>query len=293
MLGVQDAEAHRRRGQPGRPRRGRRADARGRRRDRDRRRQGRGAADPVAERRALVHHHDRRRSRTCRSPTAASPRWPTLAPGVVSGNRRRRLAVGGGGDNNIMMDGVVDDGHRQQPAAAADERRVDRRSQGPHLELPGRVRPVERPADHRRHQERHQPVPRLGLRRRAQLRLELEQQDQHPQRRSEDGRRRADWGYSIGGPVGKPGGNNKLFFFYARSSQPRTGRQRRQSASGCRPRSSGRATSRRRTTTTAPVSLHQGSAVDRRLHGDESQPAASPTAACSAGFRRTGSTRPG
>ena len=30
--------------------------------------------------------------------------------------------------------------------------------------LPGRVRPVERPADHRRHQERHQPLPRLRLR---------------------------------------------------------------------------------------------------------------------------------
>ena len=32
-----------------------------------------------------------------------------------------------------------------------------------------------------------------------------------------------DWGYSIGGPVGRPGGNNKLFFFYAQEFQPRTG----------------------------------------------------------------------
>ncbi|MPY89166.1 MAG: hypothetical protein GEU99_14720 [Luteitalea sp.] len=32
-----------------------------------------------------------------------------------------------------------------------------------------------------------------------------------------------EWGYSIGGPVGKPGGNNKLFFFYAHEYQPRTG----------------------------------------------------------------------
>ncbi|MGH9309955.1 MAG: hypothetical protein ACRD1U_11310, partial [Vicinamibacterales bacterium] len=30
-----------------------------------------------------------------------------------------------------------------------------------------------------------------------------------------------DWGYSIGGPVGKPGGNNKLFFFYAHEYRPR------------------------------------------------------------------------
>jgi hypothetical protein len=32
-----------------------------------------------------------------------------------------------------------------------------------------------------------------------------------------------DWGFSIGGPVGKPGGNNKLFFFYAQEFEPRTG----------------------------------------------------------------------
>ncbi len=24
-----------------------------------------------------------------------------------------------------------------------------------------------------------------------------------------------DWGYSIGGPIGKPGGRNKLFFFFS------------------------------------------------------------------------------
>ena len=31
-----------------------------------------------------------------------------------------------------------------------------------------------------------------------------------------------DWGYTIGGPVGKPGGNNKLFFFYTSEYRPRT-----------------------------------------------------------------------
>lgn len=30
-----------------------------------------------------------------------------------------------------------------------------------------------------------------------------------------------DWGYSIGGPVGKPGGNNRLFFFYSHEYRPR------------------------------------------------------------------------
>src|SRR5262249_43520706 len=32
-----------------------------------------------------------------------------------------------------------------------------------------------------------------------------------------------DWGYSIGGPIGKAGGNNKLFFFYSQEFSPRTG----------------------------------------------------------------------
>jgi len=31
-----------------------------------------------------------------------------------------------------------------------------------------------------------------------------------------------DWGYSIGGPVGKPGRQNKLFFFYSHEYRPRT-----------------------------------------------------------------------
>jgi hypothetical protein len=34
-----------------------------------------------------------------------------------------------------------------------------------------------------------------------------------------------DWGFTIGGPVGKPGGSNKLFFFFSEQVQPRsTGR---------------------------------------------------------------------
>jgi hypothetical protein len=31
-----------------------------------------------------------------------------------------------------------------------------------------------------------------------------------------------DWGYSLGGPIGRPGGNNKLFFFYSHEYRPRT-----------------------------------------------------------------------
>src|SRR5688572_3578743 len=31
-----------------------------------------------------------------------------------------------------------------------------------------------------------------------------------------------DWGFTIGGPVGRPGGTNKLFFFYSEQFQPRS-----------------------------------------------------------------------
>ena len=34
--------------------------------------------------------------------------------------------------------------------------------------------------------------------------------------------RQRDWGYTIGGPVGKPGGRNKVFFFYSHEFRPRT-----------------------------------------------------------------------
>ena len=33
--------------------------------------------------------------------------------------------------------------------------------------------------------------------------------------------KQSDWGYTIGGPVGKPGGDNKLFFFYSTEYRPR------------------------------------------------------------------------
>jgi hypothetical protein len=34
--------------------------------------------------------------------------------------------------------------------------------------------------------------------------------------------RATDWGYTLGGPIGKPGGSNKLFFFFSQEWRPRT-----------------------------------------------------------------------
>ncbi len=112
-------------------------------------------------------------------------------------------------------------GHRQQRPDAQHERRVDRRGQGSDPGLPGRVRPVERPADHGRHQVRHEPLPRLGLR----LSRSTPTGTRTAGSTTKNGdpkpvNKRDIYGYSIGGPVGKPGGNNKLFFFYSHEYRP-------------------------------------------------------------------------
>ena len=97
--------------------------------------------------------------------------------------------------------------------------------------------------------------------------------------------RQRDWGYSIGGPIGKPGGTQQaVLLLHARSSS-RAPAATTSSASGCRRRSSGRATSRRSTDNNGQsVSVRQGSAADRRLHARPVRSPASTTAACSAGF---------
>ena len=193
---------------------------------------GESAGHPVAERRAVVH----RQHRGGREP---ADRRPQLVVADRADARRGRhdpaRQLRRRQNNNIMMDGVaiMDTGNNGQMLQTNVEAIAEVKvlTSGYQAEY-GRV---ERPADHGRHQERHEPVPRIGLRRRAQLRLEREQLGQHAERRS---RRRVskqrDWGYTLGGPVGKPGGTNKLFFFYAHEYRPRTTRRRRHPASACR-----------------------------------------------------------
>ena len=184
---VQDARTARSGREPGRPRPSADADDRGRHAGGDGHRSSRHADRAGLERRALVHHPRRggrepadRQSRL-RQPGVA--RAGCLLRHQPEPNRRRRPEQHHDGRH-------LDDGYRQQRDPAADERRVDRGSEGPHLELPGGIRPLERLADHGRDQERHQPVPRLGLRRVQGLGLERQQPDQRPERRSEDGAER-------------------------------------------------------------------------------------------------------
>ena len=196
---------------------------------------------------------DASRSRTCRSPTAASPASPRsrrASPQAPTRPHRRRRP-------EQHHDGRhLDDGHRQQRDPAADERRVDRGSQSPHLELPGRIRTIERAADHGRDQERHEPVPRLGLRRVPGLRLELQQPDERPQRRPQDG---------AGGKGSRATRSAARSASRAAttscSSSTATNTRRGPAATtscatGCRRRSNGPAISRSPTTTTARCSRY-------------------------------------
>ena len=83
--------------------------------------------------------------------------FAALTPGVDGVNR-----LGGGGGNNYMMDGVVamDPGNGGPALQVNTERR---RNQGPHIRLSSGVRLGLRDPDHRHHQERYQPISRIGL----------------------------------------------------------------------------------------------------------------------------------
>ena len=77
--------------------------------------------------------------------------------------------------------------HRRQSAGHPAQPRRDRRSEGRHVRLPGRVRPHDRHTDLRHHQERHEPVSRIGLRHRAAGHVECEHVGERPERQSQAG----------------------------------------------------------------------------------------------------------
>ena len=222
--------------------------------------------------------------------------FATLVPGAIAQTGTAIAGgvfrLGGGGQNNIMMDGVstMDTGNNGQ--LISDERRLDRRSEGPDTGLPGRVRALERPADLGGDQERHQPVPRLALRHRAELGLELEQLGEH-RRTATRSRSRSSatgatrWADRLGSPAAPTGCSSSTATSTGRAKPAATS-----IASACRRRSSGRETSRRRATTTARSSTR--SATTRRAcrARRRTRAAASRMAACSAGFRRAACIRP-
>ena len=216
---LQDGQTDRRQRQRRRPRARRRGHRRSRRPDRDRPGHERGGPRPHAERRALVHGHDR----LGREP---AHRQPQLRRARLAGARRRPATtrIGGGGGEQHHDGRHLDDGHRQQRHPAADERGVDCRSEGPR-------RRATRPNTAGRAGCRSPPSPRAARTGSADRLLRVfRNSDWNSNSRTNilngDPKtvlQEKDLGYSIGGPVGKPGGSNKLFFFYSHEYAPRTG----------------------------------------------------------------------
>jgi hypothetical protein len=140
-----------------------------------------------------------------------------LTPGVVGTER-----LGGGGQNNIMMDGVstMDTGNNGQMLQMNVESIAEvkvltsgyqaeyGRSSGMQItavtksgtnRFRGSVYDVERNSDWNSNSWVN--------------RMNGDPNNQNKER---------DWGYSLGGPVGRPGGVNKLFFFYSHEYRPRS-----------------------------------------------------------------------
>ncbi len=192
-----------------------------------------------------------------------------LTPGVVNGNRAGDSPSIGGGSNNFMMDGVstMEPGSNRLMVAVNVESIAEvkvltssyqaeyGRSSGLQVaavtksgsnRFSGSVYDVERNSDWYSNSKTNilNGDPKATVKQR-------------------------DWGYSVGGPVGKPGGNNKLFFFYAQEFQPRTAgddtvRFRVPTALE-RPGDFSQTTDNNG----ALVPVHQGSAAIRRLLGDQ------------------------
>ena len=279
----------------GQPRRGRDAhrSKSGRSPRRSRSRASRRSSSPTA---ASAPSRSRpNRSRTSRSPTAASPRSRCSRPASTTDGNNTPQRIGGGGDPNIMMDGVstMDTGSNrpllqmnvesiaevkvltsgyQAEYGRASGVQVTAVTKSGTNRFRGSVYDVERNSDWN-----------------SNSRPNMLNGDPKTDREGE-----AISGYSIGGPVGKPGGSNKLFFFYSQEFSPRTARQQRRAITGCRRRSSARATSRRRPTTTATRIRTSGiRALPAPARATEPGGLLRATAASSAGSRRTGSIRPG
>jgi len=147
----------------------------------------------------------------------------TLAPGVAAtGNSGDSNRIGGGGDTNIMMDGVgvMDTGSNrpllQMNVESIAEVKV--LTSGYQAEY-GRSSGIQITA-----------VTKSGTNRFRGSVYDV-QRDSDWNSNSKENKlngvaktlvKEKDWGYSIGGPIGKPGGNNKLFFFYSQEFSPRT-----------------------------------------------------------------------
>ena len=252
-------------GQRRRPRHRSVAHARTGRRGGDRQRHLRGAAHPGVVGRTLV----RDLAGADREPAGGAhlgsfTAFTSFTPGVIAGGASAGgTRLGGAGQNNIMMDGIsaMDTGNNGQMIQMNVESIAEVKvlTQGYQAEY-GRSSGLRSP-----------PSPSPARFRGSAYDYKINSdwnENSWVNEKNGDPKpvnKRDIYGYSIGGPVGKPGGNNKLFFFYSHEFRPTNlpSTTATRSVSASRPRSSAPATSRRRSTTTATCSTRF--AITRRL----------------------------
>jgi hypothetical protein len=141
-----------------------------------------------------------------------------LTPGVTGTTTR----LGGGGQNNIMMDGVstMDTGNNGQllqmnPEAIAEVKVLTAGYQAEYGRSSGlQITAVTKGGSNQFHGSLY------GIMRNSDWNSNswVNQINGTPKQVAKD----SDYGYSFGGPVGRPGGDNKLFFFYSQEYRPRT-----------------------------------------------------------------------
>ncbi|MEO8484026.1 MAG: carboxypeptidase-like regulatory domain-containing protein [Acidobacteriota bacterium] len=145
-----------------------------------------------------------------------------LTPGVTGGNRVGDSSSTGGGSNNYMMDGVstVEPGSNRLMVAVnvesiAEVKVLTSSYQAEYGRSSGlQVTAITKSGSNRFHGSLY------DVERNSDWNANSRTNKLNGDPKSTT--RERDWGYSIGGPVGRPGGHNKLFFFYAQEFQPRT-----------------------------------------------------------------------
>ena len=138
-----------------------------------------------------------------------------LTPGVTGTNR-----IGGGGQNNIMMDGIsaMDTGNNGQMLQMNVESIAEVKvlAQGYQAEY-GRSSGLQITAVTKSGTNRfHGSVYDIEDNSDWNSNSWVNEKNGNPKTVS----KARTWGYSIGGPAGKPGGSNKLFFFYSHEYRP-------------------------------------------------------------------------
>ncbi len=249
-----------------------------------------GAAHPGVERRALVRDLDDADREPAGHTSANFTSFTALTPGVVAGGASAGgTRLGGVGQNNIMMDGIsaMDTGNNGQMLNMNVESIAEVKvlTQGYQAEY-GRSSGLQITA-----------VTKSGTNRFRGSAYDIKinsdwNENSWVNEKNGDPKpinKRDLYGYSIGGPVGKPGGNNKLFFFYTHEYRPTNAAIN--NGNPIRYRVPTRARARRRLLADArqqrqPVPLHPDTSLVTTAARPISR-AASRTAASSARSRRT------